>query len=234
MRKLGLGLAAAVAATAVICAMTTAASAATLLTLSGPITGNTVGPQSASNPCVICATTAQNPAGFGYNNFTETGAISSYNMWSTTPTATVADGVKGTPYTVGQIQTAVNNNPFVVAIDVNTTGAASETLQLFEVWDTSTNTLLYNYIGPTVIGDVDNNGNGYADWTLGVIDLSALSGTDGILFHAVWNNAVDGAESFFLIQASAAHVPEPLTLSLFGVGLAGAAALRRRRNAKMA
>ena len=216
MLKLGLGLAAAATTTAVIFAMTTAASAAVLLTLTGPISGHTVGPQSTSNPCVICGTNAQNPAGFGYNNFTESGSISSYNMWSTTPTATVADGVQGTPYTVAQIETAVNNSPFVVAIDVNTTGAESETLQLFEVWDTTTQTVLYNYIGPTVIGAVNNNGNGWADWTLGNINLSGLPSTDGILFHAYWNNAVDGAESFFLVPTSA--VPEPATWAMFLLG----------------
>src|SRR5438034_5465166 len=103
------------------------------LTLTGPIQGNTVGPQSTSNPCIIAATQCQQPAGFGFNNFTSSGAISSYNMYSTTPTATVADGVQGTPYTVAQLNAATNNRPFVVAIDVNTTAAAGETLQLFEV-----------------------------------------------------------------------------------------------------
>src|SRR5262245_55154614 len=73
------------------------------LTLTGPIAGNTVGPQSASNPCIIAGTQCQQPAGFGFNNFTSSGAISSYNMYSTTPTANVADGVQGTPYTVAQI-----------------------------------------------------------------------------------------------------------------------------------
>src|SRR6188474_3093413 len=75
-----------------------AATAATSLTLTGPIDGNTVGPQSTSNPCVIAGTECKNPDGFGYNNFTSDGNTSSYNMYSTTPTATVADSVLGTPY----------------------------------------------------------------------------------------------------------------------------------------
>ena len=204
-----------------------AAATPILLTLTS-VSNHSVGPQSTSNPCVICSN-GQNPAGFGYNNYKETGAIDSYNMWSTTPTAQVADGVQGTPYTVGQIEGVVNHSPFVVAIDVNTTSAAAETLQLFEIWDVTTNTVLYNYIGPTVIGGVSNNGNGYADWTLGNIDLSALASTDEILFHAYWNNASDGGESFFLVSTTATEVPEPLTLSLFGAGLVGAAAIRRRK-----
>ena len=120
-----------IGATAAMLALTGAASAIPL-TLTGPIAGNTVGPQSTSNPCIIAATQCQQPAGFGFNNFTQSGAISSYNMFSTTPTANVADGVQGTPYTVAQLTGAVGT-AFNVAIDVNTTGAAGETLQLFEV-----------------------------------------------------------------------------------------------------
>jgi len=120
-----------IGATAAIVALTGAASAVPL-TLTGPIQGNTVGPQSTSAPCVIAATQCQQPAGFGFNNFTSSGGISSYNMFSTTPTATVADGVQGTPYTVAQL-TGAGLSLFDIAIDVNTTGAATETLQLFEV-----------------------------------------------------------------------------------------------------
>ena len=108
--------------TAVALSVMTGAASAVPLTLSGPIVGNTVGPQSTSAPCVIAGTQCQQPAGFGFNNFTSSGAISSYNMFSTTPTATVADGVQGTPYTVAQL-TAVGMT-FNVAIDINTTRAA--------------------------------------------------------------------------------------------------------------
>src|SRR5262252_2375248 len=82
---------------------------ATPLTLVGPIQGNTIGPQSASLPCIIAGTQCQQPASMGFNNFTQSGAISSYNMYSTTPTGNVADGVKGTPYTVGQLVGAVGS-----------------------------------------------------------------------------------------------------------------------------
>src|SRR5678809_1386478 len=82
------------------------AASAIPLTLTGPIAGNTVGPQSTSNPCVIAGTQCQQPATMGFNNYTQSGAISSYNMYSTTPTATVADGVQGTPYTVCLLYTS--------------------------------------------------------------------------------------------------------------------------------
>jgi PEP-CTERM motif len=199
------------------------------LTLTGPIQGNTVGPQSTSNPCIIAATQCQQPANFGFNNFTSSGAISSYNMFSTTPTATVADGVQGTPYTVGQLEGVLNNSSFNVAIDVNTTAAAGETLQLFEV--IVNGAVAYNYVGPTVIGGVANNGNGFADWTLGVVDLSSFASDATVLFHAVWNNASDGGESFFLVSTTQPPlgVPEPATLALLGGALAAMGFIRRSK-----
>jgi hypothetical protein len=218
-------------AAAAMLSMTGAASADVVLTLNA-VPDHSVGPQSASAPCVICGTTAQNPATFGYNNYTENGNISSYNMWSTTPTATVADGVQGTPYTVGQI-TGIVGTSFNIAIDVNTTGANGETLQSFEVWDvTGGNTRLAHYTGPTVIGGVSNNGNGYADWTLNTVSLAALASTDQILFHAVWNNATDGAESFFLVSSSVSAVPEPSTWAMMILGFMGVGFMAYRRKSQ--
>src|SRR5215510_7917598 len=67
------------------------------------VPANTVGPQSTSNPCIIAGTQCSQPAGFGYNNYQQKGSIDSYDMYSTTPTGQLADGVQGTPYTVGQL-----------------------------------------------------------------------------------------------------------------------------------
>ena len=214
-------------ATAAIFALAEAAFAIPL-TLTGPVANNSVGPQSASAPCIIAATNCSQPAGFGFNNFTASGAISSYDMYSTTPTATVPDGVQGTPYTVSQIE-AVVGSIFQVAIDVNTTNAAGETLQLFEV--IVNGAVAYNYVGPTPIGNIVNNGNGYADWTLGVVDLSSFLDTDTVLFHAVWNGASDGGESFFLIAGGQppTQIPEPTTLALVAIAMLGLGAIRRRR-----
>src|SRR5262245_28255829 len=195
-----------IGATAAMLALTGTASAV-LLTLTGPIQGNVLGPQSTSNPCIIAATQCQQPAGFGFNNFTSAGNISSFNMFSTTPTATVADGVQGTPYTGTQLD-AVAPLGFVVAIDVNTTQAAGETLQSFQV--IVNGVVRDSYTGPTPIGNIANNGNGFGDWSLGVI--APFAATDQVLFHAVWNGASDGGESFFIVP-----VPGPLA----GAGLPG-------------
>jgi hypothetical protein len=197
------------------------------LTLTGPIAGNTVGPQSSSNPCIIAGTNCSQPAGFGYNDFTQGGNLDSHNLYSTTPKAEVAEGVEGTPYTVAQLS-ALGSTSFLVAIDVNTTGAAGETLLLFEVIDKTNNTVLYNYIGPTVIGNVNNNGNGYADWTLGTVNLAGLAGNTQILFHAQWNNASDGAESFFIVPV-AVPTPEPASVMLLGLGISALGILRSRK-----
>lgn len=161
----------------------------------------------------------------GYNNFTSSGNISSYNMYSTTPTATVADGVQGTPYTVGQINSVLGSKAFGVAIDVNTTNDAGEILNLFDV--IVNGSVLYHYAGGDNIGSISNNGNGFGDWLLGDIDLSGFADTATVLFHANWDHASDGGESFFLVKNTPTSVTEPGSLGLLAAGILGLAAARR-------
>jgi hypothetical protein len=220
-------------ATTALLALTTAASAVPL-TLVGPIAGNTVGPQSTSNPCIICGTAAQQPATMGFNNFINTGGIASHNLFSTNQGAgsnngfEVPEGVQGTPYTVGQLEGILNSNTFNIGIDVNTTGARGETLQLFEV--IINGAVAYNYVGPTLIGNIANNGNGFADFTLNTVNLSGFSDNSTVLFHATWNGASDGAESFFLLDAPrVGAVPEPSTWAMMILGFAGVGFMAYRR-----
>src|SRR4029077_5271400 len=48
--------------------------------------------QSQSNPCVICATQAQNPTGFGFNNFNSTGNDDVFNRFSSAFTGQFRNG----------------------------------------------------------------------------------------------------------------------------------------------
>jgi len=201
------------------------APAVIMLTLSGPLNGNTLGPQSTSAPCIIAATQCQQPAGFGFNNFQSSGAIADYNMSSTSITGTLGDGVIGSPYTVAQIM-AVVGSAFNVVIDVNTTSANSEVVQWCFVFINGV--VQYAYSGPANLAPVFQNGNGYGDWTLGLISLAGLAPTDTVRFVASWTGAVDGGESFFLV-AGTPTVAEPGTLVLFALALLMLAALRRRQ-----
>jgi hypothetical protein len=195
-----------------------------------------IGPQSNSAPCIIAGTHCQNPAGFGYTNFVQSGNDPDYNEYS--PMYTLSDFPFGA---------------FAVAIDVNTTKDAGETLQLFEV--RVDGVLTHLYTGPGLIGDpVANNGNGYGDWTLEDIDLTNYAPGAQVQFHAVFDGASGGAESFVIGEREGPpcsptdpncnpceidcpctgedcnpDVPEPASVALLGAGLASVVAIRRRK-----
>lgn len=97
--------------------------------------------------------------------------------------------------------------------------------------DTTLGTTLAHYTGSANIGNVNNNGNGFGDYSLNTVDLTGLASTDGILFHAVWDHAVDGGESFFLVRdnSSVGGVPEPSTWAMMVLGFAGIGFMAYRR-----
>jgi hypothetical protein len=180
----------------------------------------TLGPQSASAPCIIAGTQCQNPDGFLFTNFVQGGNISAFDEDSPT-------------YAISQFPFLT----FDVAIDVNTNSAASESLQGFSVFVDADGAgaggfeEIYNFTGPALIGDASNSGNGFGDWLLGSIDLSSYGSDALVFFNAVWDEAVAGAESFFLVSTETPPppVPEPGTLMLLGLGLLAIGLSNRQR-----
>jgi hypothetical protein len=206
-------------------------------------------PQSASDPCVICATTqAHNPtiAGvlFGYNNFNSQGNDDSFNLFSSQITGAFAnnDNTTVTPYTRGFLRSFLElptindfNLTFGIAVDINT-AHNNEHLNFFQLID------LDAAAGSRIVFDLRNrdmpvidNGNGKADYLISGFDLSGIPDGHRLLFRADWSGASDGGESFYIVPQVSA-VPSPIV----GAGIPGLVAAcggmfglnfwRRRRN----
>jgi hypothetical protein len=205
---------------------------------------NQVVPQSASDPCIICATTqAHNPVGFGYNNFDSTGNDSSFNLFSSNITGAFAndDQTTVTPYTGGQLRTFLQglgdvSLTFGVAVDINTAhnGETLQTFQLIDLDKPAGQRVIFDIDGPIALPNI-RNGNGSADYLITGFDLSSVNVGDRLLFRASWSGASDGGESFYIVPQLAA-VPGPIV----GAGIPGLVAAcgglfglnfwRRRRN----
>jgi PEP-CTERM motif len=198
-------------------------------------------PQSASEPCIICATQqAHNPANFGFNNFISTGQTAGGNFFSTNlvgGSLASGDEIDAVPYTAGQLITALADHvSFGVAIDVNSAEhAPAMTLDLFQLIrvDASNQTLsiIANFTGPFAMPDI-RPGNGKGDYVLTGFDLSSLNLGDRLIFRAQFSGGTDGGESFYLVaQPQVAAIPEASTWAMMLLGFAGIGlfAMRKRR-----
>jgi hypothetical protein len=203
-------------------------------------------PQSASHPCIICGTTAPlQPADFGYNNFSNHGNDTSFNTFSTN---ILGGGVlvgdlqaNAIPYTGALLEAFLNSDgtdpkfTFGVAIDINT-ASGGETLTAFQLIDLSKpagQRVIFDFTGSLNLPDI-HNGNGKGDYLITGFNLfdAGVQPGDNLIFHAAWEGATDGAESFYIvaIPSEITTVPAPGVPALMGLGLIGMGAIRTRKS----
>ncbi len=207
------------------------------------------GNQPLNAPCLICgATQPLQPAGFGYNDYSNAGnffAISAYSDQGNGGRNTLANGAIGDGYQFGdgslfKAFLLANNTPgnlaFSIGVDVNDNNSP-QTLSSFYFLNLTTHTVLASYFGTVSNVPSIHNGTGFPDYTLTgfTLDRSDIHLGDTVVFLARMSGLNDGPDSFFLEPAAAA-VPGPIV----GAGLpgliaacfsmAGLAWRRRRRN----
>ena len=186
--------------------------------LDGGLTLNTspsvVYQQTAASPCVIGGNNCLN----GTFDMTVEGGGGSGSLSS---------GILSPVYSVSEIEGIVGGTSFTMGLDYNQS-VDPQTLYLFSA--------TYNVGGSqtfdlTTVLQTNNNGVGFSDFLLSGFVIPA--GATTVQFTATWFNN-DGADRYFLVGAEAPPlpaVPEPATLSLFGLGLLGVArrAMRRKQ-----
>lgn len=234
-------------ATAALLSLTVPASADTVLSF-GALPSSAVVPQSQSNPCIICATQAQNPPLFGFNNFVSNGQTGAGTFFSTNLVGgSLGDNVEigALPYTVGQLAAFSTNFSFGVAIDVNSAeGGNPPTIMsligfdLFRVDANLTTIDRLAHIDQTYLMPDIRPGNGKGDYLLSGFDLTGLNAGDRLIFRAQFAGATDGGDSFYIVaNPNVQAVPLPAVGAGFPfliAGMGGLLALQKRRRAKKA
>jgi hypothetical protein len=191
------------------------------------------GNQPQNAPCLVCgATQPQQPAGFGYNDYSNGGNTSAITAFSdqgnggrntlldntisvTNPGYNIGDGSLFKAFLLANGDTA-GNLGFSIGVDINSTNQA-QTLNSFYFLDLTTHTVIASYTGGTAgnVPDI-NNGTGFPDYTLSGFTLNGVNPGDQVMFVARMSGLNDGPDSFFLEPGPAA-VPGPIV----GAGLPG-------------
>ena len=216
----------------------------TTLDLTATVPG---GNQPQNAPCLICGDNQpQQPAGFGYNDYKNTGNLPSVTAFSDggAGRVTLANDTVGTGYAIGdgslfKLFLLANgdtnaNLGFSIGFDVNDTNKA-QTLNSFFFLNLTTHTVLASFTGGTD-GNIpsQNNGTGFPDYTLTGFTLDGINPGDKIIFAARMSGLNDGPNSFFLEPAL---VPGPVVgagipgLVAAAFGMFGFNRYRRRRTA---
>jgi hypothetical protein len=169
--------------------------------------------QTQNNPCVIGNPSCNNPTGF---DFTLLPVNPTSPQITTSPT-----------YSVDQIRTLLSGgNAFFIGVDISQAqGQPAYTLNSFTVSVGGTDE--FQFTGPQ---DFTSSGNGFSDFVLKTIDLTAFAGNASVIFTANFSNDNGAREQFFVVSSAepSATVPEPATLLLVGSTLAATGLLRRR------